>query len=142
MTSRVQTDIEGFIGDKSMPELAKLSTDQLAVLMQGLVVLEGSLQALESPIPPCLGGLKSLLAARIRALEERRDSTMTTAEAADYLDLSERYVLKLAKHKEITVAELGKPGRGYTNRYYADSVQEYKNKQSGETLPNPGEDQV
>lgn len=106
--------------------LSRLSADQLTVLVQGLVALEGSLQALNRPLPPCLNQLKSLLRARIRGLEERDDLTMTTAEAAAYLGLTERYILTLAAQDKIAVAEFGRRGRGYTNRYYVDSIDAYR----------------
>jgi excisionase family DNA binding protein len=128
--------------DTPTNKLAKLNTDQITVLIQGLVVLEGSLRASEIPLPPCLDDLKSLLSAQRNTLEAREENTMTTSEVADYLGISERYVSKLAKKGEIDTAELGKPGRGYSHRYYADSVQAYKVKQSIEMTSDSDKDRV
>ena len=101
------------------------TTDQMDLLISGLISLEGSLTALNQPIPKTLGDLKSGLAGARQKQPDNPKNTITTKEAAELLKCSDRHVRHLATIGRINLLERGEVGRGRTNMYDAKSVSAY-----------------
>jgi len=106
--------------------LETLNKEALALLINGLTSLEGSLRALEEPLPEQIDQIKGVLRQRIEKLDKPPQETMTTKEVAEQLDCTERYVLSLGKKGKIVQIRTGRRGRGSSGTYSTDSVLAYK----------------
>lgn len=105
--------------------LKYFTADQMDLIISGLISLEGSLTALNHPVPKTLGDLKSGLTRAREKKSETQKSVLTTKEAAEILRCSIRHVRHLAKIGRIIMLEHGNAGRGRSNLYEASSVTAY-----------------
>lgn len=115
--------------------LETLNKEALALLVSGLTSLEGSLRALEKPLPEQIDQIRGVLKQRIEKLDKPPQETMTTKEVAEHLNYTERHVLSLGKKGKIVQVKGGRRGRGSSGTYSTDSVLAYKADQQSSTAP-------
>lgn len=102
------------------------SKEQVQILLQGLSVLEGALQAIDQPIPDPLRDLQGKLNAELRSMTALGSSTLSTEQVATVLGCSIKRVHQMAANGLITVAHRGKKGRGYSSLFTAESVRAFR----------------
>lgn len=119
--------------------LETLNKEALALLVNGLTSLEGSLRALEKPLPEQIDQLRGVLRQRIEKLDKPPQETMTTKEVAEQLNCTERHVLSLGKKGKIVQVRAGRRGRGSSGTYSTDSVLAHKADRQGSVAPASAE---
>lgn len=111
------------------------SKEQVQILLQGLSVLEGALQAIDQPIPDPLRDLQGILKAELSSISALGNSTLSTEQVASVLGCSTKRVHQLAAKGMIKVIHRGKKGRGNSSLFGTESVRAFKSSKKSKTEP-------
>lgn len=106
----------------------RFTIEQLRILFQGLVTLEGAIKAIDLPVPEQIVNLKGKLRGELQSISELNAPTVTTDQVARFLGCSGKRIHQLASEGAIKIAQIGKKGRGNTTFYFTESVKEYASK--------------
>lgn len=113
------------MSEKHSTLVDSLNEDTLNILASGLVSLEGALNALQQPVPPTLVELKTALALELQLKAKTLPERLDTAQVAQLLNCTRRRVRQLGKEGEIGITRSGRPGRGGSTVFSAQSVWDY-----------------